>query len=49
MDEFYQPEPRHRHRRERKEREVKVNLPYFYRKYDIDIYLDWEMKVEQFF
>ena len=47
MHEYYQPQPR----RVRKEspREVRVELPHFYGKENVETYLDWEMKVEQFF
>jgi len=49
---YYQPSPR-RTRRERQEREilkeVKVDLPHFHGKENVEVYLDWEMKVEQLF
>nr|KYP74046.1 hypothetical protein KK1_006714 [Cajanus cajan] len=41
----YQPTPR----RVVKPRESKVNVPQFLGKYDVEAYLDWEMKVEQLF
>ena len=30
-------------------REIRVDLPHFYGKEDVEVYLDWEMKVEQLF
>jgi len=52
INEYYQPPPR-RTRRIRKEqnspREVRVDLPYFHGKENVEVYLDWEMKVEQLF
>ena len=50
IKEYYQPSPR-KARKERKEnpKEVRVELPHFYGKEDVETYLDWEMKVEQFF
>jgi len=52
INEYYQPQPR-RTRRERQEREspreVRVDLPHFHGKENVEIYLDWEMKVEQLF
>nr|KYP35107.1 Transposon Ty3-I Gag-Pol polyprotein [Cajanus cajan] len=41
----YQPTPRSTIR----PREVKVDLPQFFGKDDVELYLDWEMKVEQLF
>nr|KYP59863.1 hypothetical protein KK1_015304 [Cajanus cajan] len=43
--EYNIPKPR----REHKVRESKVDLPHFHGKDDMETYLDWEMKVEQFF
>ena len=52
INEYYQPPPR-RNRRDRREqespREVRVDLPHFHGKENVEVYLDWEMKVEQFF
>jgi len=50
INEYYQPPPR-RVGKENKEspREVRVDLPHFYGKENVEIYLDWEMKVEQLF
>jgi len=52
INEYYQPPPR-RTRRDRREqespREVRVDLPHFHEKENVEIYLDWEMKVEQLF
>jgi len=52
INEYYQPPPR-RTRRERKEqespREVRVDLLHFHGKQNVEVYLDWEMKVEQLF
>jgi len=49
-NEYYQPPPR-RVRKEKKEspREVRIDLPHFHGKENVEIYLDWEMKVEQLF
>jgi len=51
INEYYQP-PR-RNRRDRREqespREVRVDLPHFHGKENVEVYLDWEMKVEQLF
>jgi len=47
--EHYQPDPYHHHKRERKSKEVRVVLPHFHGNNDIDIFLYWEMKVEQLF
>ena len=52
INEYYQPQPR-RTRRERQEkespREVRVDLPHFHGKENVEIYLDWKIKVEQLF
>jgi len=52
INEYYQPPPR-RTRRNRREqespREVRVDLPHFHGKENVEVYLDWEMKVEQLF
>ena len=52
INEYYQPPPR-RTRRDRREqespREVRVDLPHFHGKEYVEVYLDWEMKVEQLF
>ena len=52
INEYYQPPPR-RTRRDRRElespREVRVDLPHFQGKENVEVYLDWEMKVEQLF
>ena len=50
FNEYYQPPPR-RVRKEKKEspREVRVDLPHFHGKENVEIYLDWKMKVEQLF
>jgi len=45
---YYQPTPR-RTRRESQPAETRVDLPYFYGKENFEVYLDWEMKVEQLF
>nr|KYP58009.1 Transposon Ty3-G Gag-Pol polyprotein [Cajanus cajan] len=45
IGDHYQTTPR----RLSRPREVKVDLPQFFGKDDMEIYLDWEMKVEQFF
>jgi len=44
---YYPPPPR----RVRKEstKEVRVDIPYFHGKENVEVYLDWEMKVEQLF
>jgi len=52
INEYYQT-PSRRHRRDRREqespREVRVDLPHFHGKEDVEVYFDWEMKVEQLF
>ena len=52
INEYCQPPPR-RTRRDRREqespREVRVDLPHFHGKENVEVYLDWEMKVEQLF
>nr|KYP40894.1 hypothetical protein KK1_037751 [Cajanus cajan] len=45
LGDHYQPAPR----KTIKPREVKVDLPQFFGKDDVEVYLDWEMKVEQLF
>ena len=35
--------------KDRRPREVNISLPYFHGKDNVEAYLDWEMKVEQFF
>jgi len=47
MNGYYQPPPR-RTRRE-SPKKTRVDLPHFYGKENVEIYLDWEMKVEQLF
>jgi len=50
INDYYQPPPRRSRRREQESpREDKVDLPHFYGKEDVEVYLDWEMKVEQLF
>ena len=50
IHDYYQPPPRRNRRREEESpREVRVDLPHFYGKEDVEVYLDWEMKVEQLF
>jgi len=44
----YQPTPR-RFKKESHKPEARVDLPYFHGKKNVEIYLDWEMKVEQLF
>jgi len=46
INDYYQPPPR-RNRRNKQEspREVRVDLPHFYGKEVVEVYLDWEMKV----
>ena len=47
INEYYQPPPRRNRRREQESpREVRVDLPHFHGKEDVQVYLDWEMKVE---
>ena len=50
INEYYQPPPK-RVRKEKKEtrREVMVDLPHFHGKENVEIYLDWEMKIEKSF
>jgi len=49
INEYYQ-QPLRRVRKEKESlREVRVDLPHFHGKENVEIYLDWEMKVEQFF
>ncbi|XP_068476203.1 uncharacterized protein [Phaseolus vulgaris] len=49
INEYYQ-QPLRRVRKEKESpREVRVDLPYFHGKENVEIYLDWEMKVEQLF
>ena len=52
INEYYQPSPRRtgRERQEKESRkEVRVDLPHFHGKENVEVYLDWEMKVEQLF
>jgi len=50
INEYYQPPPRRNRRREQESpKEVTVDLPHFHGKEDVEVYLDWEMKVEQLF
>jgi len=49
VGDYYQPKPHTRLRKERREKQIRVDLPHFHGKNDIDIYLDWEMKVEELF
>jgi len=48
INDYYQPTPR-RTRRESVEIETKVDLPYFYGKENVGVYLDGKFKVEQLF
>jgi len=48
INDYYQPMPR-RTRRESLKNKIKVDLPYFYGKENVEVYLDWETKVEQRF
>jgi len=48
INDYYQPMPR-RTRRESPQTETRVDLPYFYKMEKIEVYPDWEMKVEQLF
>jgi len=50
INDYYQPPPRRNRQREQEGlREVRVDLPHFHGKENVEIYLDWEMKVEQLF
>ena len=50
INDYYQPPPRRNRPREQEApREVRVDLPHFHGKENVEIYLDWEMKVEQLF
>ena len=50
MNDYYQPPPRRNRQREQEvPRETRVDLPHFHGKENVEIYLDWEMKVEQLF
>jgi len=50
INDYYQPPPRRSRRREQESpKEDMVDLPHFYGKEDVKIYLDREMKVEQLF
>jgi len=44
---YYQPDPLARHRRDKKVKERMADLPHFYGKDNVDIFLNWKMKVEQ--
>ena len=48
INDYYQPTPK-RTRRESQINETRVNLPYFYGKENVEVYINWEMKVEQLF
>ena len=45
INDYCQPTLR-RTRRESQPIETRVDLPYFYAKENVEVYLDWEMKVE---
>ena len=50
INDYYQPPPRrNRQREQERPKEVRVDLPHFHGKENVEIYLDWEMKVEQLF
>jgi len=49
VDNFYQPPPPSLRREPREPRAIRIDLPHFYRKDDVEAYLDWKMKVEQLF
>jgi len=50
INDYYQPPPKRNRRHEQESpREVKVDLPHFHGKENVEVYLDWEMKVEQLF
>jgi len=50
INDYYQPPPRRNKQREQESpREVRVDLPHFHGKENVEVYLDWEMKVEQLF
>ncbi|XP_068503944.1 uncharacterized protein [Phaseolus vulgaris] len=50
VNDYYQPPPRRNRQREQESpREVRVDLPHFNGKENVEVYLDWEMKVEQLF
>jgi len=50
INDYYQPPPRRNRQREQEgPREVRVDLPHFHGTENVEIYLDWEMKVEQLF
>jgi len=38
-----------RREKDRRPQEVNISLPYFHGKDNVEVYLDWEMKVEQLF
>ena len=38
-----------RREKDRRSQEVSISLPYFHGKYNVEAYLDWEIKVEQLF
>nr|KYP49847.1 hypothetical protein KK1_028346 [Cajanus cajan] len=48
-DDYYQRPPRQHRHRESSNREPNITLPPFHGKDNVENYLDWEMKVEQFF
>jgi len=45
MGDYYQPDPHVHHRKESKAKELNIHLPHFHGKHDVDVFLDWEMKV----
>ncbi|XP_068499560.1 uncharacterized protein [Phaseolus vulgaris] len=50
INDYYQPPPRRTRQREQEvPRETRVDLPHFHGKENVEVYLDWEMKVEQLF
>ena len=50
INDYYQPPPiRNRRHEQESPREVRVDLPHFHGKENLEVYLDWEMKVEQLF
>lgn len=49
LSKFYQPLPPRKRRKETRDIESKVDFPHFHEKGDVEVYLDWKMKVEQLF
>ena len=50
INDYYHPLPRRTRQREQENpREVRVDLPHFHGKENVEVYLEWEMKVEQLF